>query len=116
MSPEITTQNISYISERLQRKGKLLQTKFRIVRYYRVPNYTNYSSVIVSAEAIKHLTKGSDVSINPYETRHSAGGWSAPAEGPSHSIDQSGGKVHGQVGLANISSKLVPKKQCHKQG
>ena len=31
----------------------------------RVPNYTNYSSVIISAEAIKHLTKGSDVSIKP---------------------------------------------------
>ena len=40
--------------------------------------------------------------------RHSAGGWSAPAEGPSHSTDQPGGKVHGQVRLAIKSSKLVP--------
>ena len=77
-------------------------------------NYTNYSSIIVSAEAIKHLTKGSDVSIKPVRKRHSAGGWSAPAEGPSHSTDQPGGKVHGQVRLANRSSKLVAKKQCHK--
>ena len=38
---------------------------FRVAKYYRVPNYTNYSNVIVSAEAIKHLTKGSDVSIKP---------------------------------------------------
>ena len=38
---------------------------FRVAKYYRIPNYTNYSSVIVSAEAIKHLTKGSDVSIKP---------------------------------------------------
>ena len=89
---------------------------FRVAKYYRSPNYTNYSSVIVSAEAIKHLTKGSDVSINPYETRHSAGEWSAPAEAPSHSTDQPGGNVHGQVRLVNRSLKLVPEKQCHKQG
>ena len=38
---------------------------FRVAKYYRVPNYTNYSSVIVSVEAIKHLTKRSDVSIKP---------------------------------------------------
>ena len=89
---------------------------FKVAKYYRVPNYTNYSSVIVSAEVIKHLTKESDVSIKPYEKHHSVGGWSAPAEGPSHSTDQPGGKVHGQVRLANRSSKLVPEKQCHKQG
>ena len=98
---------------------------FRVAKYYRVPNYTNYSSVIVSAEAIKHLTKGSDikhitkgsdVSIKPVRKRHSAGGWSAPAEGPSHSTDQPGGRVQGQVRLATRSSKLVPEKQCHKQG
>ena len=81
---------------------------FRVAKYYRSMNYTNYSSVIVSAEAIKHLTKGSDVSIKPVRKRHSAGGWSAPAEGPSHSTAQPGGKVHGQVRLANRSSKLVP--------
>ena len=40
--------------------------------------------------------------------RHSVGGWSAPAEGPSHSTDQPGGKIHAQVRLAIISSKLVP--------
>ena len=34
--PEITTQNISYISEWLQWKINLLQTEFRIVKYYRV--------------------------------------------------------------------------------
>ena len=39
---------------------------------------------------------------------HSVGGVSAPAEGPSHSTDQPGGKVHGQVKLAIISSKSVP--------
>ena len=33
---------------------------------------------------------------------------SALAEGPSHSTDQPRGKVHGQVKLAIISSKLVP--------
>ena len=38
---------------------------FRVAKYYRIPNYTNYSSVIVSAEPIKYLTKGSDVSIKP---------------------------------------------------
>ena len=81
---------------------------FRVAKYYRIPNYTNYSSVIVSAKAIKHLTKGSDVSIKPVRKRHSAGGWSAPAEGPSHSTDQPGGRVHDQVRLAIISSKLVP--------
>ena len=43
--------------------------------------------------------------------RHSAGGWSAPAEGPSHSTDQPGGRVQGQVRLANRSSKLVPEKK-----
>ena len=36
------------------------------------------------------------------------GGVSAPAEGPSNSTDQPGGKVHGQIRLAIISSKLVP--------
>ena len=36
VSPEITTQNISYISEWLQWKINLLQTKFRVVKYYRV--------------------------------------------------------------------------------
>ena len=36
------------------------------------------------------------------------GGVSAPAEGPSISTDQPGGKVHGQIRLAIISSKLVP--------
>ena len=40
---------------------------FRVAKYYRVPDYTNYSSIIVSAEAIKHLTKGSDVSIKPIQ-------------------------------------------------
>ena len=38
---------------------------FRVAKYYGVPNYTNYSGVIVSVEAIKHLMKGSDVSIKP---------------------------------------------------
>ena len=77
----------------------------RVAKYYRIPNYTNYSKVIVSAEAIKYLTKRSDVSIKPVRKHHSAGGWSAPAEGPSHSTDQPGGKVHDQVRLANRSSK-----------
>ena len=35
-------------------------------------------------------------------------GVSALAEGPSHSTDQPGSKVPGQVRLAIISSKLVP--------
>ena len=38
----------------------------------------------------------------------SVGGVSAPAEGPSHSTDQLGGKTQGQVKLAIISSKLSP--------
>ena len=36
------------------------------------------------------------------------GGVSAPAEGPSHSTDQPEGKVHGQVRVEIISSKLIP--------
>ena len=35
-------------------------------------------------------------------------GVSALAERPSHSTDQPGGKVHGQVRLEIMSSKLVP--------
>ena len=54
VSPEITTQIISYISE-FAAERNLLQTMFRVAKYYRVPNYTNYSSVIVSAEAIKDI-------------------------------------------------------------
>ena len=65
VSPEITTHNISYIIRVCSGRGNLLQTMFRVAKYYRVPNYTNYSSVIVSAEAIKHLTKGNTVSIKP---------------------------------------------------
>ena len=109
VSPDITTQNISYISE-FAAERKFITTMFRVAKYYRVPNYTNYSCVIVSAESIKYLTKESDVSIKPIRKCHSAGGWSAAAEGPSHSTDQPGGKVHGQVRLANGSSKLVPEK------
>ena len=41
---------------------------------------------------------------------HSAGGVSARAEGPSHSKDQLGGRVQGQVKPAIISSESVPKK------
>ena len=52
---------------------------FRVAKYYRVPNYTNYSSVIVSAEAIKHLTKGSDVSIKPVRNV-------TPQEGDQHQL------------------------------
>ena len=72
VSPEITTQIISYISE-FAAERNLLQTMFRVPKYYRVPNYTNYSSVIVSAEAIKHLTKGSDVSIKPIQNTSLSG-------------------------------------------
>ena len=49
-----------------------------------------------------------DASIKPVRNASLRGRWSAPAEGPSHSTDQPGGKVHGQVRLANRSSKLVP--------
>ena len=65
MSPEITTQIISYIIEFAAEKLSYYKSMFRVAEYYRVPNYTNYSSDIVSAEAIKHLTKESDVSIKP---------------------------------------------------
>ena len=36
------------------------------------------------------------------------GGESAPAEEPSYSTDQPGGKLHGQVRLAIMSSKGIP--------
>ena len=51
VSLEITTQNISYISE-FAAEGNLLQTMFRVAKYYRIPNYTNYSSLIISAERV----------------------------------------------------------------
>ena len=54
MSPEITTQIISYIPK-FAAERNLLQTMFRVAKYYRVPNYTNYSSVIVLAEAVKDI-------------------------------------------------------------
>jgi len=41
-------------------------------------------------------------------TRHSVGGWSTPAEGPSHSTVQPGGKAQGQEKRVNASSTLVP--------
>jgi hypothetical protein len=53
VSPEITTQNISYIIRVCSRKGNLLQTMFRVAKYYRSPNYTNYSSIIIAAEEVK---------------------------------------------------------------
>ena len=52
VSPEITTQIISYISE-FAAERKFITTMFRVAKYYRVPNYSNYSSLIVLAEAIK---------------------------------------------------------------
>ena len=52
VSPEITTQNISYISEWLQRKINLLQTKFRVVKYYKVQLLKLFKSYC-SAEAVK---------------------------------------------------------------
>ena len=81
---------------------------FRVAKYYRVLTTQIYSSIIVAAEEIKRrLAK--PVTLDKARTkRHSVGGWSAPAEGPSHSTDQPGGNVHGQVRLAIISSKLVP--------
>ena len=108
MSTEITTQNISYISEWLQRKINLLQTKFRKVKYYRVQLLKLFKSHCFSRSSKRRLTKGCDALIKPVRKHHSVGGWSALAEGPSHSTDQPGGKVQGQVRLAIISSKLVP--------
>ena len=55
VSPEITTQIISYISEFAAESKFYSKTMFRIVKYYRVSNYSNYSSVIVLAEAIKDV-------------------------------------------------------------
>ena len=55
---------------------------------------------LFSGSSKRQLAKGCDASIKLARKRHSAGGWSAPAEGPSHSIDQPGGKVHDQVRLA----------------
>ena len=63
---------------------------------------------LFSGSSKRQLAKGGDASIKPVRKRHSAGGWSAPAEGPSHSTDQPGGRVQGQVRLAIKSSKLVP--------
>ena len=87
VSPEITTQNISYISEWLQRKINLLQTRFRIVKYYRVPSTQFIQVSLFSGSSKRQLAKGGDTSIKPIRKCHSAGGWSAPAEGPSHSTD-----------------------------
>ena len=42
----------SHTSQSLQRKGNLLQTIFRVAKYYRSPNYTNYSSLIISAKRV----------------------------------------------------------------
>ena len=63
---------------------------------------------LFSGSSKRQLAKGCDASIKTVRKRHSAGGWSAPAEGLSHSTDQPGGRVQGQVRLAIISSKLVP--------
>ena len=52
VSPEITTQNISYISEWLQRKINLLQTEFRIAKYYRVQLFKLFKSQC-STEVVK---------------------------------------------------------------
>jgi hypothetical protein len=81
---------------------------FRVAKYYRVLTTQIYSSIIIAAEEVKRrLVK--HVTLDKARTKcHLVGGRSAPAEGPSHSIDQPGGKVHGQVRLAIISSKLVP--------
>ena len=63
---------------------------------------------LFSRSSKRQLVKGCDASIKLVRKRHSVGGWSAPAEGPCHSIDQPGGRVKGQVRLAIKSSKLVP--------
>ena len=72
MSPEITTQNISYISEFAAEK-KFITNHVQSSKVLQNSNYTNYSSVIVSAEVIKHLTKGSDVSIKPIQNTSLSG-------------------------------------------
>ena len=64
VSPEITTQNISYISE-FAAERKFITNHIQSSEVLQSSNYTNYSSVIVSAEAIKYLTKRSDISIKP---------------------------------------------------
>ena len=63
---------------------------------------------LFSGSSKRQLAKGGDALIKPVRKRHSAGGRSAPDEGPSHSTYQPGGKVQGQVRLAIKSSKLVP--------
>jgi len=49
VSPEITTHNILYISE-LQRNLIITSQVLKVVRYYRVLYYINYSCLIVAAE------------------------------------------------------------------
>ena len=65
VSPEITTQNISYISEYLQWKINLLQTKFRVVKYYRVQLLKLFMSHCFSGSNKRQLAKGCDASIKP---------------------------------------------------
>ena len=108
VSPEITTQNISYISEFAAEKKFITN---------QVQNSKVLQSLILHKLFDYHCCSGrgkNDIQRNKgrldrARTRHhSVGGVSAPAEGPSHSIDQPRGKVHGQVKLAIISSKSVP--------
>ena len=109
VSPEITTQIISYISE--SSTGKL--------NYYKPCSKSNevlqshilhkvFKSHYCSGRSKTTSSKTRDASIKARTRHRSVGGVSASAEGPSHSIDQPRSKVHGQVKLAIISSKSVP--------
>ena len=62
-----------HTSQSLQRKRNLLQTMFRIAKYYRIPNYTNYSSVIVQR---KHKKVTSEITwrIDKARTKASLSG------------------------------------------
>ena len=55
VSPEITTQNISYIIRVCSGKVNLLQNHIQSSEVLRSPNYTNYSIAIVSAEVVKDI-------------------------------------------------------------
>ena len=55
VSPEITTQNISYISEWLQWKNKFITNWVQNSKVLQSSNYSNYSRVIVSTEVVKDV-------------------------------------------------------------
>ena len=74
VSPEITTQIISHIIEFAAEKLSYYKSMFRVAEYYRVPNYTNYSSLIIVAEEAND-TSATCVTLDKARMKHhSVGG------------------------------------------